>query len=109
MSTFNLIDKRTSAYINKIPKPRAIELTESASPVKNEDVEFKDEDLELDYDYEIFGDVIWVSIRRVICTVGIYVGLYYTFMFTAEAGINSGIITSIFATSLIFTSIIFYF
>lgn len=109
---FNLLDKRSSAYINKIPKARAIELEEQAegdSPTKPEDVDLKEFDLELDYEYEVYGDVIWVPIRRVLCTIVIYVGLYYTFLFTAEAGINSGIITSIFATSLIFTSIIFYF
>ena len=38
-----------------------------------------------------------------------YALMAYTFMLAAESGINTGIITSLFCTSLLFTSLIFYF
>jgi len=52
---------------------------------------------------------IFVPIRRFICNLSIYVFLGFTFMFTDRSGIHTGVITSLFCTSLIFTSIYFYF
>jgi drug/metabolite transporter (DMT)-like permease len=42
-----------------------------------------------------------------VVNLGIYVMLGLTFMFADESGIHTGVITSLFCTSLIFTSVYF--
>ena len=57
------------------------------------------------FDWHTFG----APIRRIFCQLSIQILLFFTFKFAAESNINTGIITSCFATSLIFTSVYFYF
>ena len=47
--------------------------------------------------------------RRVVANWMINVSLNYTFVLAYACGINSGIITSIFASSMIYVGIVFYF
>ena len=39
----------------------------------------------------------------------IFLGVFGTFTFAGESGVNAGIIAILFATSMIFTIVIFYF
>ena len=52
---------------------------------------------------------IWVSMRRFVINFMIYVSLGLTFIFANRSGIHTGVITSIFCSSLIFTCVYFYF
>ena len=52
---------------------------------------------------------IWVSIRRFIINFMIYVMLGLTFIFADKSGIHTGVVTSLFCSSLIFTVVYFYF
>lgn len=51
---------------------------------------------------------IWVTIRRFIVNFAIYVFLGLTFIFADKCGIHTGVVTSLFCSSLIFTCIYFF-
>ena len=57
--------------------------------------------------YELNFGAILVPVRRSIINLSIYVMLGFTFIFADKSGIHTGVVTSLFCSSLIFT--IFYF
>ena len=65
----------------------------------------KNERGELVLDWLVLG----APIRRTLVETSILILLAVTFQFADQSKINSGIITSLFATSLVFTSVYFYF
>jgi hypothetical protein len=62
----------------------------------------------VDKKYVLRSDSIWILIRKTVITIVLFTLISMCFTYAFESGINVGIISSIFATSLIFTSVIFY-
>lgn len=59
--------------------------------------------------YELSWGALMVPIRRFVINLSIYVMLGLTFMYADKCGIHTGVITSLFCSSLIFTIAYFYF
>lgn len=87
----SFFDKSTSCYCRK--KVQAV----------------TDEQAPAEVTYELNWGAIMVPIRRFIVKLTIYVMLGFTFMYSKKCGIHTGVVTSLFCSSLIFTIVYFYF
>lgn len=89
LETVPFFDGETSPYCK--PDVTAVEPSSSATKPK----------------YVLNYGALWVPIRRFVINLSIYVMLGTTFIFADKSGIHTGVITSLFCSSLIFTSVYF--
>lgn len=52
---------------------------------------------------------VWVPVRRGLISIWIFVCLNTTFQFANQAGLNPGVVSTLFTTCLIWVAIYFYF
>jgi drug/metabolite transporter (DMT)-like permease len=88
-----LFDKSTSCYCQK--KLHAVD-SEKSQPLA-------------EVQYELNWGALMVPVRRFMINLSIYVMLGFTFMYADKCGIHTGVVTSLFCSSLIFTIAYFYF